>query len=198
MFKELEVKKITLILLNARITKKTFNRWIKFKNFSQSIFSKISIAYPQNLETKFFLEKLKTNKIKSIGNLKFSEVNDDKTNNINKKLKLQLNKKKTWVASSTHLNEEIFCAKAHLELKKKVKGLLTIIIPRHIHRVNQIVYEIKKLNLKVVTHSSKNMDLKNVDIYLVDTFGETKKFHQIGSSVFLGGSIVKRGGQNPL
>ena len=42
------------------------------------------------------------------------------------------------------------------------------------------------------------MDLKNVDIYLVDTFGETKKFHQIGSSVFLGGSIVKRGGQNPL
>ena len=198
MFKELEVKKITLILLNARITKKTFNRWIKFKNFSQSIFSKISIAYPQNLETKFFLEKLKTNKIKSIGNLKFSEVNDDKTNNINKKLKLQLNKKKTWVASSTHLNEEIFCAKAHLDLKKKVKGLLTIIIPRHIHRVNQIVYEIKKLNLKVVTHSSKNMDLKNVDIYLVDTFGETKKFHQIGSSVFLGGSIVKRGGQNPL
>ena len=97
------------------------------------------------------------------------------------------------------LNEEIFCAKAHLDLKKKVKGLLTIIIPRHIHRVKEIVYEIKKLNLKVVTHSfQKYGSLKNVDIYIVDTFGETKKFHQIGSSVFLGGSIVKRGGQNPL
>ena len=40
--------------------------------------------------------------------------------------------------------------------------------------------------------------MKNVDIYLVDTFGETKKFHSIGSTVFLGGSIIKRGGQNPL
>ena len=40
--------------------------------------------------------------------------------------------------------------------------------------------------------------LKNIDIYIVDTFGETKKFHNIGSSVFLGGSIIDRGGQNPL
>ena len=37
-----------------------------------------------------------------------------------------------------------------------------------------------------------------MDIYLVDTFGETDKFHKIGSSVFLGGSVIKRGGQNPL
>ena len=47
-------------------------------------------------------------------------------------------------------------------------------------------------------HSSNLKSLKNVDIYIVDTFGETKKFHKIGSSVFLGGSIVNRGGQNPL
>ena len=40
--------------------------------------------------------------------------------------------------------------------------------------------------------------LNKIDIYIVDTFGETKKFHNIGSSVFLGGSIIKRGGQNPL
>ena len=41
-------------------------------------------------------------------------------------------------------------------------------------------------------------NLKNIDIYIVDTFGETKKFHKIAKSVFLGGSIIKRGGQNPL
>ena len=46
-------KKIPLVLLNARITRKTFNKWSKFKNFSEKIFGKISIAYPQNLETKF-------------------------------------------------------------------------------------------------------------------------------------------------
>ena len=111
---------------------------------------------------------------------------------------MNLQKKKVWVASSTHNNEEIFCAKTHIELKKKIKNLITIIIPRHIHRVNEIVDEIEKLNLKVCCHSSSIKNLRDIDIYIVDTFGETKKFHKLASSVFLGGSIVNRGGQNPL
>ena len=198
MFKRLDKCKIPLILLNARITKKTFNRWIKFKNFSESIFNKILIAYPQNLETKFFLNKLKVNKINLIGNLKFSENSDEKQDTIDHSLKIQLNSKKIWIASSTHVNEEVFCAKAHIELKKKIQNLITIIIPRHVHRVKKIIPELKKLNLNIVSHSSKNINLKDTDIYIVDTFGETKKFHKIGDSVFLGGSIIKRGGQNPL
>ena len=198
MFKSLDNYKIPLILLNARITKKTFNRWIKIKNFSQSIFDKISIAYPQNLETKNFLKKLRVKKINLIGNLKFSEIDDDKQDAIDGQLKFQLKTKKVWIASSTHSNEEIFCAKAHIELKKKIQNLITIIIPRHVHRVKEIIPKIKRLNLKIISHSSKKKNLKDVDIYIVDTFGETKKFHKIGYSVFLGGSIIKRGGQNPL
>ena len=198
MFKQLKIKKIPLVLLNARITKKTFDRWIFFKNFSQSVFNKISIAFPQNIETKYFLKRFKVNKINHIGNLKFSEIDDKQINNLDKKIKFQLEKKKIWVASSTHLSEELFCAKAHIKLKKSIKNLITIIIPRHIHRVNEIVYQLKKLNLGIVLHSKRHKNLKNTDIYIVDTFGETKKFHKIGSSVFLGGSIIKRGGQNPL
>ncbi|MDC0125237.1 3-deoxy-D-manno-octulosonic acid transferase [Candidatus Pelagibacter sp.] len=198
MFKELKLKNIPIILLNGRITKKTFNRWMKFRNFAQKIFNKIEIAYPQNLETKFYLKKLKTSKIKTLGNLKFSEDNNKKDNSISNKLKLELKKKKIWTASSTHADEEIFCANTHIELRKKITNLVTIIIPRHIHRVNKIIHQLKNLNLKVITHSSVNKKLKDVDIYLVDTFGETKKFHKISSSVFLGGSIAKRGGQNPL
>ena len=194
MFKELEQKKISLILLNARITKKTFSKWIKLKNFSQEVFNKITVAYPQNFETKYFLKKLKAKKIKTIGNLKFAENVNEKINKLNNKFK----KKKIWIASSTHSDEEIFCAKAHIELKKKVKGLLTIIIPRHIHRVKEIKSKLENLNLKVITHSSNKKNLKNIDIYIVDTFGETKKFHKISCSVFLGGSVINRGGQNPL
>ena len=111
---------------------------------------------------------------------------------------MQLRGKKTWVASSTHVGEEIFCAEAHVILKRKVKNIITIIIPRHVHRVNEIAAEIRKLNLKIALHSKKIKNLKGVDIYLVDTFGETNIFHQIGATVFLGGSITKRGGQNPL
>jgi len=194
MFKELKQKKIYLILLNARITKKTFSKWTKLKNFSQEVFNKITVAYPQNLETKYFLKELKAKKIKIIGNLKFAENDNEKINKFNNKFK----KKKIWIASSTHSDEEIFCAKAHIELKKKVKSLLTIIIPRHVHRVKKIKSKLENLNLNVITHSSNKKSLKNIDIYIVDTFGDTKKFHKIGCSVFLGGSIINRGGQNPL
>ena len=198
MFLNIYKKKIPLVLLNARLTKKTFNRWIKIKTFSDNIFSKIKIALPQNLETKYFLKNLNIKKIKYTGNLKFVESHKINSDKINNNLKLELNKKKIWVASSTHLSEEIFCAKAHLMLKKKIKNLMTIIIPRHVHRAEDIVAEIKDLGLRVCLHSSKKKNLKNIDIYIVDTFGETRKFHEIASTVFLGGSIIKRGGQNPL
>ncbi len=198
MFKEIKFKNIPLILLNARLTKKTFNNWFKIKNFSKTIFDKITIAYPQNKETTKFLKKLSNVKIKKLGNLKFSEVDKDNYSKINNNLKYQLSKKKIWVASSTHKSEEIFCVKAHMILKNEVKNLMTVIIPRHVHRVQEIINEIKNYDLKIALHSTKPKNLKNVDIYIVDTFGETKKFHKIASTVFLGGSLIKRGGQNPL
>ena len=198
MFNNLDKKKIPLILLNARITKKTFNRWYKIKTFSKKIFGKITKAFPQNVETKFYLKKYGINQVYHLGNLKFAEDNLKDYEKIDKNLKLQFDKKKIWVASSTHKSEEIFCAKTHLLLKKKIKNLLTIIIPRHVHRVDEIIKEVENLNLKTALHSEKKRNINEIDIYIVDTFGETKKFHEIGCSVFLGGSILKRGGQNPL
>ncbi len=197
MFQNLKRKDIPLILLNARITKKTFNRWLKFKNFTKSILNNIKIAYPQNKETKSYLKKLGLKNHFQIGNMKFAEY-DDANQNLDAKLDLELKNKKFWIASSTHKSEEIFCAKSHLILKRKYNDLITIIIPRHIHRVKEIVSELEGLKLEVNLHSLKKKNLKNTDIYIVDTFGETKKFHKLGATVFLGGSIIDKGGQNPL
>ena len=94
MFNDIDKRNIPLILLNARITKKTFHRWLKIKYFTKNIFLKISTAFPQNLETKKFLKKLNVKKIKLIGNLKFSEINDIKNSKLNKKLDLEFKKKK--------------------------------------------------------------------------------------------------------
>ncbi len=198
MFKNIREKNIPLILLNARLTKKTFVRWMKIKNFSKSVFGQITRAYPQNQDTKVYLKKLKVGKINFLGNLKFITSDKENLDRISNKLKSEFKKKKIWIASSTHKNEELFCAKAHIRLRKKIKNLLTIIIPRHIHRTQDIISEMENIGLKVYCHSSNLKSLSNVDIYIVDTYGETKKFHKIGSTVFLGGSIIKRGGQNPL
>jgi len=196
----LKKNKIPLILLNARITKKSFKRWIKFNNFAKNIFNKITIAYPQNKETKYYLNKLQVKKIKEIGNLKLIENIQDKKNYINSRLHSQFKKYSVWTAASTHKNEEIFCANTHVQLKKKISNLLTIIIPRDINRVNEIINQMQLLNLKVATHSLQLKSLKNIDIYIVDTFGETEKFFKISNSVFIGKTIAEKekGGQNPL
>ena len=198
MFKTLKDKDIPLILLNARITPKTFFRWKKLRNFSNSIFNKINIAFPQNNDTKNYLKKFNVKNIDLIGNLKFIEnklLNNKKNQ---KKLFSKLKKYKMLIAASTHNTEEVFIAKAHLILKKKYKKFLTVIIPRHIHRVKKILDQLEELNLNVVIHSSNSKNLKNIDIYLVDTFGENRYFYQLATTVFLGGSIIKHGGQNPL
>ena len=198
MFKEIKKNSIPLILLNARITPKSFSRWIKMKHFSQLIFNLIDIAYPQNKETKIFLKKLNVKIINFIGNLKFIERNETKYPKNEKKLFSKLKKFKTFIAASTHNSEELLAAKTHILLKRKYKNIITIIIPRHIHRVDEIINEMTKLQLNVTTHSSKKGNLKNTDIYIVDTFGESKKFYKIATTVFVGGSIADKGGQNPL
>ena len=197
-FRALNKKNIPLVLLNARITKKTFKKWISVKEFSNSVFQNISIAYPQNEETLNYLKKLNISKIKKIGNLKFFNNQQSKFTKLDQTFLKNINHKKIWCASSTHPGEEIICVNAHINLKKKYKNLLTIIIPRHIHRVNKIVDEIKSLDLNVVLHSSRPKKLNNTDIYLVDTYGETKKFYQATDIVFMGKSISRKGGQNPL
>ena len=197
-FKTLNKKNTPLLLLNARVTKKTFNKWNFIKSFSNSIFKNISRAYPQNNETFNYLKKLNVSKIRIIGNLKFVNNDQDKLIKLDKTLLKNLKNRKIWCASSTHSGEEIICSKVHLKLKKKYKNLLTIIIPRHIHRVDKIVQEIRDLKLNVVLHSSNIKKLKNADIYLVDTYGETKKFYNFSNVVFMGKSILGKGGQNPL
>ena len=198
MFLSINKRSIPLLLMNARITQKTFKRWEKIKFFSNSVFSKINFAYPQNRETYQYLKKLQVPKINFIGNLKFSESKLDKKILINKKFYKQFKNRKVWCASSTHADEELDCAKVHINLKRKYKNLLTIIIPRHVHRTDEIIKKINDLGLNIIQRSSNKKIAKNTDIYLIDTYGETKKFYKISKTVFLGGSLIDHGGQNPI
>ena len=191
-------RKIKIILINARITNKTFKKWFKVLNFSKSIFSKFDLSLSQNKETEVYLRKLGSKNIKNLGNLKFSETKKIKRMKEIKNFKILNNERILFGGISTHYNEEIFCGKIHFELKNKYKKYISIIIPRHIHRVESIKNDLENLKLKVHLHSSKTKIKNKIDIYLVDTYGETKTFLNMCKIVYLGGSIIKRGGQNPL
>ena len=188
---------IPLILLNARITKKSYLRWMKFHNFAKRLFENFDICLTSNLKSKKYLEELGAKKIKFIGNIKFSQMEVDE-NNINNSLKKQLLSRKIWCASSTHDKEEKICGIVNSKLKKKYKNILTVIIPRHINRIPDIINEMQKLKLKVQLDSSKGTINKDTDIYLVNSYGKTKSYFKVCKTVFLGGSMIKHGGQNPL
>jgi len=197
MIKNLHLRNIPIIIMNARITENSFNRWQIFPNFANQVFGKISLALPQNLETLKYLKLLKVKNIKVAGNLKYY---GDKNNQdgASKALKDKFRNFKVWCAASTHNNEEILMGKLHKNLKKKEKKLITIIIPRHINRVNKIIDDLNNLDLKTISHSSNKKLQKDTDIYLVDSYGESSKFYNLTNITFVGGSIIKHGGQNPL
>ena len=197
MLLNLNKNKIPTVLINARITKKSYNRWIKLKKFSKKIFNCINISLCSNKETAKYLRELGCKKIKYFGNLKFAQSESESIKIENQIVKF-ISKKTVWCASSTHYNEEKFIGKAHKVLKKKIKNLLTVIIPRHIHREDQIKEELTKLGLNIHVHKPKKKIDINTDVYLVNTFGETKSFYSLIKNIFLGGSLINHGGQNPL
>ena len=195
MFKNLKINKIPIVLLNGRITKKSFKRWIKFPDSAKKIFSKISLAMPQNIETSKYLKKLGVKKIKIAGNIKYFGKS---INLIDKNTKNFFKNRLIFCAASTHYNEELFIGKIHKQLKLKFKNLLTIIIPRHINRSSSIIDNLHDIGLKIITRSSKQKINKKTDIYIADTYGESSKFYGLSNVTFVGGSLVQHGGQNPL
>ena len=197
MFRNLHIKHIPIIIMNARITKRSFNKWQIFPNFAKHVFGKITLALPQNLETLKYLKSLKVRDIKTAGNLKYYNQKDN--HDYSKKLlKNKFKDFKVWCAASTHFNEEILIGNLHKKLKKKERKLITIIIPRHVSRTNEIKETLNKIELNCILHSSNEKIKKNTDIYLVDSYGETSKFYNLANISFVGGSIIKHGGQNPL
>ena len=196
---KIKEKNISLILLNARITKKSFQKWNSINNFSKKIFNKFDLCLSQNNISSNYLKILGAKNIKKIGNLKFSQSTSELKDKSNLKIKKLFKKKKiVFTAISTHKGEELLCAKVHNNLKKKYKNIVSVIVPRHIHRADEIKEELNLNGLKVHFHSSNNTIRNDTDIYLVDTFGETKSFLKLSKVAFMGKSIHGYGGQNPI
>ena len=195
MLNTLKQKKIKIYLLNARLSKKSFSRWKYLKSMGTNIFNIFDFIFPQNKETLNYLKYFGIKKMQILGNLKFCE-----TEKLNKYKFHQKNfyGRKILCAASTHDNEEEIISNIHLNLKKKVRNLLTIIIPRHTERTKEIIETLDHKKLNHICHSERKKIKKNTDIYLVNTYGESKLFYSVSKVVFLGGSLIRRGGQNPL
>jgi len=199
---QINEKKIPLLLINGRITKKTFNRWKLIINFAKKIFGKFDLCLASNKESENFLKILGAKNIKNYGNLKFAQSKKNLSNKLDVSLLNKIKNRKIWCAASTHPTEEVLCARSHLKIKKNFNNVLTIIIPRHIDRAAKIDTELSNLHLKVAFYSKLDQLDESTDILIIDSYGESLKFYNISKYVFLGKSLSKtlimNSGQNPI
>ena len=191
---------IPIALLNARLTSKTFKRWMFFPEIAKRIFGIFDLCICSNNETKQFLKKLELKNIFYKGNIKLiNQVNNEDIKNINENILLN---KRFWFAASTHKEEEIFCLKTHLKLKEKYKDIITVIAPRHVERASKIQSLSKKFNLNSQLLKKDEKILNDKEIIIINHYGVLQNYFKLAKSVFIGKSIIKRlqndGGQNPL
>jgi 3-deoxy-D-manno-octulosonic-acid transferase len=116
----------------------------------------------------------------------------------NKEENLNLQKRLVFIALSTHPTEEEVCIKIHSSLKSQHPNLLTIIIPRHINRIPEIQKIIISNKLNFLIAESLDNFKNNTDILIINSYGNTKKILKSSKYVFIGGSLVDHGGQNPI
>ena len=186
---EIEKRGIKSIIVNARITKKSFFRWRLVTRFAKQVFSIFNLCLASNKETVKFLSYFNAKKIKYFGNLKFA--NKTSHSNLLKKNENILKKKKTWCAVSTHKGEDIFFLKTHMLLKSRLNNILTVIIPRHINRS----YEIKKLCQKLklqsqILNKSEVID-ESKEILIINSIGNINDYLKTAKSVFMGKSLLE-------
>ena len=191
-------RKIPLILLNARISDRSFARWSRFPKLAKAILSCFSSCLAQSSKVEEKLNFLGANNVSTITNLKFAVAPLIYSQDELEQLSLLLANRSIWLAASTHPGEENMIAAAHVEIQKHIPNALTIIIPRHPQRGNDIAKDLTALGLRVSSRSKEEMPSKTTDIYLSDTLGELGLFYALSPIVFLGGTLVTIGGHNPI
>ena len=195
---ESKKRKLKLISLNSRISKKTFNHWSKFPNTAISLLSSFKICFAQDVTSENRLRMIGVKEVLNYGNIKFLS----KKLPFNKKnyeiFKKNLKEKEIILLASSHPGEEDKIIEEFKILKKQKKNLFLIVVPRHPDRSGEIEYFFKSNNLNFSKRSSSNYISTNKDCLIVDTFGELGLFYNLSKIVIMGGSFIPHGGQNPI
>lgn len=191
-------RQIPMLMLNARITENSFNLWRKTGGLIKRLFRKFDYIHAQSDLAAERLKFLGAEEVETLGNLKFCSPPLPFQKEPFRAVKDSFDNRKVWLAASTHKGEEALVAAAHLALKSKIKTLLTVIVPRHPERGDEITSKLIEAGFNVARRSQREKVTPETDIYIADTIGELGIFYRLVDVVFVGGSLVEKGGQNLL
>ena len=195
---ETKARNIPLVLINARMSSSSFRRWRRRPGLSRPIFSSFDLVLAQNDSLAERFAQLGAARALDTGNLKADAPPPPADLPGRRKLAAALAGRTVWLAASTHPGEDDIVAAAHLRMRAALPGLLTIIVPRHPERGPLIADQLKPTSLNVALRSEGQLPEAATDIYVADTIGELGLFYALVPVAFVGGSLVERGGQNPV
>lgn len=190
-------KGIPTILLNGRMSQKSFSNWKKLKSLIFPLLSKLNVCGVQSEEQAGYFKKLGAQRISIMGNIKIMMSPLTLESQKYEALKKMIGNRPFWLAASIHPEEDEAILNAHQILKKSYPNLLTILVPRHIERSSalQALGRKKGLSMALRTETST---LDGVEIYIGNTLGEMGLYYALSSVVFMGATFVPKGGHNPI
>jgi 3-deoxy-D-manno-octulosonic-acid transferase len=189
---------IPTLVVNARLSARSAKGYRRFSALTQPMLQNISQILTQDKASARRFRALGAKDVQVAGNLKF-ELDVPKTSTqLAHSLKPLLQRRTVWVAGSTHASEDELLIQAYQQLKVQFPQLLLVLVPRHPERFDLVAQLLQQQQLKFVRRSLNGLPDASTEVWLGDSMGELLSWYQLADFVFIGGSLIERGGHNPL
>ncbi|GHL95154.1 hypothetical protein ECZU38_52280 [Escherichia coli] len=197
----LHKRKIPLVIANARLSARSAAGYAKLGKFVRRLLRRITLIAAQNEEdgARFVALGAKNNQVTVTGSLKFDiSVTPQLAAKAVTLRRQWAPHRPVWIATSTHEGEESVVIAAHQALLQQFPNLLLILVPRHPERFPDAINLVRQAGLSYITRSSGEVPSTSTQVVVGDTMGELMLLYGIADLAFVGGSLVERGGHNPL
>ena len=191
-------RRLPMVLINGRMSQRSFPRWRRMSNTISALLGRFDVCLAQSELDGERFSTLGSRNVVVTGNLKLDVAAPPADPARLERLMSMTRGRPVVVAASTHPGEEEILIEAHKTLAGFFPGLLTVIVPRHPDRGEAVARLISASGLRAGLRSREEQPSATTDIYVADTMGELGLFYRLAPIVFMGGSLVEHGGQNPI
>ena len=191
-------RRLPMVLINGRMSHRSFPRWRRFSGTIAALLGRFDICLAQSEVDAERFSALGSRNVITTGNLKLDVQAPPADDARLERLMSVTRGRPVVVAASTHAGEEEILLNAHRALAVHFPSLLTVIVPRHPKRGEAIARMIAASGAQVALRSLEELPTARTAIYVADTMGELGLFYRLAPIVFMGGSLVPHGGQNPI
>ena len=189
---------VPALLVNARMSDRSFSRWSRVPAAIGALLSRVDLVMARTgLDAQRFAA-LGAQRVAVAGNLKYDVAPLPADPRELADLSARIGARPLWAACSTHEGEEAIALAAHVALTSRFPDLLTIIAPRHPGRGPAIAELAQSEGLAVARRAAGETITAATQVYVADTIGELGLIYRLAGLAFVGGSLIARGGQNPV